>query len=80
MLLYHIWAKSQAKKPFGIGLFCRFALVWARGDSNSQPLRDQFLKLARIPIPPLALKHAVHYTLFNSVHKSSYSVNYKHAH
>ena len=29
-------------------------LWWARGDSNSQPLRDQFLRLARIPIPPLA--------------------------
>ncbi len=27
-------------------------LVWSRGDSNSQPLRDTLLRRARIPIPP----------------------------
>ncbi len=27
---------------------------WARGDSNSQPLRDTLLRRTRIPIPPRA--------------------------
>src|SRR3989344_1709464 len=30
------------------------SIRWAEGDSNSQPLRDQLLRLARIPIPPSA--------------------------
>ncbi len=32
-------------------------IIWCvREDSNLQPLRDQFLRLARIPIPPLTRK------------------------
>src|SRR3989338_2668330 len=34
---------------FGINLS-----MWARGDSNSQPLQDTLLRRARIPIPPRA--------------------------
>ena len=46
--------KQASRPPFGGLDACYVCLRWAREDSNLHSLRNQLLRLARLPITPLA--------------------------